>query len=145
MLTTLETVYRPGVLTAVAYRAGVETARSALASASGPARLTVSADRTLIRADDTDLAYLAIELRDAGGVLVTASDRAVRVDVAGAGELAGLGSGNPKTAERFDATVRHTFDGRALAVIRPTGTGIITITVSSGDETVVIEVEAGSA
>ena len=145
MLTTLETVYRPGVLTAVAYRAGVETARSALASASGPARLTVSADRTLIRADDTDLAYLAIELRDAGGVLVTASDRAVRVDVAGAGDLAGLGSGNPKTAERFDATVRHTFDGRALAVIRPTGTGIITITVSSGDETVVIEVEAGSA
>ena len=77
-------------------------------------------------------------------MLVTASDRAVRVDVAGAGDLAGLGSGNPKTAERFDATVRHTFDGRALAVIRPTGTGIITITVSSGDETVVIEVEAGS-
>ena len=31
----------------------------------------------------------------------------------------GLCSANPKTAERFDATTWRTFDGRALAVVRP--------------------------
>ncbi|MGY4857468.1 glycoside hydrolase family 2 TIM barrel-domain containing protein [Cryobacterium sp. AP23] len=145
MLAVLETVYRPGVLTAVAYRSGAETGRTSLTAATGPTLLTASVDRSSIRNDDTDLAFVAIELRDAGGVLVTGSDRSVRVQVAGAGVLAGLGSGNPKTAERFDADTRDTFDGRALAVIRPTGAGTITVTVSSTDnEPVVIEIEAGA-
>jgi beta-galactosidase len=131
LLARLETVYRPGELTAVAYRAGTETGRTTLVSATGAARITATADRTTIRDDDTDLSYVAVELRDAAGVLFTGADRSVRVDVAGAGVLAGLGSGNPKTAERFDATRTRTFDGRALAIIRPTGTGTITVTVSS--------------
>jgi beta-galactosidase len=145
LVATLETVYTPGELTAVAYRAGEETGRTSLTSASGATVLTASADRTAIRADDTDLAYVAIELRDATGVLVTNADTAVRVEVTGAGVLAGFGSGNPKTAERFDADTRTTFDGRALAIIRPTGAGSLTVTVSSGGyEPVSVEIEAGA-
>lgn len=145
LLATLETVYQPGELTAVAYRDGTETGRTSLASAAGTTLLTASVDRASIRADDTDLAYIAIELRDAAGVLVTGADTMVRVEVAGAGVLAGLGSGNPTTAERFDATTRTTFDGRALAIVRPTEAGAITVTVSSGDDQVVIlEIEAGT-
>ncbi|MCU1446770.1 glycoside hydrolase family 2 TIM barrel-domain containing protein [Cryobacterium sp.] len=145
LLATLETVYRPGELTAVAYRNGTETGRTALTSATGATLLTATADRTAIRADDTDLAYIAIELRDAAGVLVTGSDRAVRVEVTGAGVLAGLGSGNPTTAERFDASIRDTFDGRALAIIRPTEAGAITVTIAAGDDQVVLEIEAGTS
>jgi beta-galactosidase len=144
LLATLETVYWPGMLTAVAYRAGTETGRTALTSAAGQTQLTASVDRASIRADDTDLAYVAIELRDAAGVLVTGADRAVKVAVAGAGVLAGLGSGTPTTAERFDATTRDTFDGRALAIIRPTGPGTITVTVSSEGHEVLIPIEAGT-
>ncbi|PXA68056.1 glycoside hydrolase family 2 TIM barrel-domain containing protein [Cryobacterium arcticum] len=144
MLATLETVYTPGTLTAVAYTAGAETGRTSVSSATGPTRLTAAADRASIRGDDTDLAYVAIELRDAAGVLVTGADRAVRVTVAGAGLLAGLGSGNPKTAERFDADTRDTFDGRALAIVRPTGTGDITVTVSSAEDEIVLEIVAGT-
>ncbi|NQX06854.1 glycoside hydrolase family 2 protein [Rathayibacter sp. VKM Ac-2856] len=131
MLASIETVYRPGELTAVAYRAGRETGRSSLVSASGPVVLTASADRTELRADDTDLAYVAIELRDAAGVLITGADRVVSVAVEGAGVLAGFGSGAPATTERFDAVARTTFDGRALAVVRPTGAGAITVLVSA--------------
>ncbi|AZZ51973.1 glycoside hydrolase family 2 TIM barrel-domain containing protein [Rathayibacter festucae] len=131
MLASIETVHRPGTLTAVAYRSGSETGRSSLVSASGPAVLTATADRTSLRADDTDLAYVAIELRDAAGVLFTGADRVVSVAVEGAGVLAGFGSGAPATTERFDATSRTTFDGRALAVVRPTGAGPITLLVSS--------------
>jgi beta-galactosidase len=144
LLATLETVYTPGELTAVAYRAGAETGRTSLTTASGATLLTASVDRASIRADDTDLAYVAIELRDAAGVLVTGADAAVRVTVSGAGVLAGFGSGNPKTAERFDADTRTTFDGRALAIIRPTGAGAITATVSAEGREIVIEIEAGS-
>ncbi|QHF24602.1 DUF4982 domain-containing protein [Rathayibacter sp. VKM Ac-2804] len=143
MLASIETVYRPGTLTAIAYRSGSETGRSSLVSASGSAVLTATADRTQLRADDTDLAYIAIELRDAGGVLVTGADRVVSVTVEGAGVLAGFGSGAPATTERFDAASRTTFDGRALAVVRPTGSGPITVLVSSdGLDDVRIELSA---
>ncbi|VXB45827.1 glycoside hydrolase family 2 TIM barrel-domain containing protein [Plantibacter sp. T3] len=144
-LAVFETVYRPGTLEAVAFRSGAEVGRTALVSATGPTRLVATADRTTLRADDTDLAFIAIELRDAAGVLVTGADREVSVSVAGEGRLAGFGTGTPKTTERFDATTRTTFDGRALAIVRPSGPGAITVTVSgAGLDDVVLDLEAAA-
>ena len=140
----VETTYTPGELVAVAYRDGAEVGRTALATAGEP-QLTASADRTRLRADGTDLAYIAIELADADGRPVPCADAEVSVAVAGAGVLAGLCSANPKTAERFDAPTWRTFDGRALAVVRPTGAGAITVTVTAaGHPPVTIDLEAAS-
>ena len=59
--------------------------------------------------------------------------------------LAGLCCANPKTAERFDAGTWRTFDGRALAVVRPTEEGPATVTISAADqEPVAIALEVGS-
>ena len=44
--------------------------------------------------------------------------------------LQGLGSGNPCTEETFGVATHDTFNGRALAVVRPTGAGTITVTVT---------------
>lgn len=126
-----ETVYEPGELTAVAYRNGAVIARSSLATATGPVHLQVEADRSEVRSDDTDLAYVTITLVDAAGTPWTSADRAVTVTVAGAGELLGLGSANPCTEETFGAPTHDTFRGRVLAVVRPTGAGSITVSVSA--------------
>ncbi|SFR84512.1 Glycosyl hydrolases family 2, sugar binding domain [Agromyces sp. CF514] len=125
-----ETVYRPGELVAVAYRDGVETGRTALAAASEAFDLRVLADRTSLRADGTDLAYLAIELTDEHGTVHATHDRTVTVTVVGPAVLA-LGSGAPITEEGFTAPQHRTFDGRALAIVRPTGAGEITVTVTA--------------
>jgi hypothetical protein len=141
MLAVLETTYAPGALVAVAYRAGAEVSRTTLVTAGEP-RLAASADRTRLRADDADLAFVAIELRDADGRLVTGADRPVSVAVSGAARLAGMCSANPKTAERFDADTWTTFDGRALAVLRPTGPGSVAVTVTAaGLEAVTVPLE----
>jgi len=121
------------VLVAVARRGGAEVARTVLRSSSGPVRIRARADRDILRADDTDLAFVAIELIDSHGTLATVHDRAITVEVAGAGVLQALGSARPVTAERFDAGTRMTFDGRALAVVRPTSVGEITVTVEGED------------
>ncbi|HSO70887.1 MAG TPA: DUF4982 domain-containing protein, partial [Arachnia sp.] len=131
MMATLETAYRAGKLTAVAYRDGEEAGRTSIATATTPARLTATVDRTALRDGDADLAFVAIELRDDNGVLITTGDREVTVEVEGAGVLAGMCSANPKTAEHFDASTWRTFDGRALAVVRPSGAGGVTVTVSA--------------
>ena len=131
LLARFETTYAPGELVAVARTAGREQARSSLTTATGPRRLYAVSDRTAIRADDTDLAYVAIELQDTDGNLATDHDRDVSVTVAGPGILAGLGTGRPQTEERFDAAHCTTYDGRALAIIRPLQAGAITVTVSA--------------
>lgn len=141
-LAVLETVYTPGVLTAVAYRDGVETVRTTLRTVSLDAlELTATPDRATLRDDDTDLSYVALELV-ADGQLVTSVDRTVTVEVTGAGVLAGMCSANPKTAESFADSAWRTFDGRALAVVRPTGVGAITVTCTAeGFPPVTVELE----
>jgi beta-galactosidase len=140
-LALLETRYVPGELTAIAYAGETELGRTTLATAGDP-QLRATADRRSLRSDGTDLSYVAIELVDDTGRLVTSADRAVTVAVRGAGVLAGMCSANPKTIERFDADTWTTFDGRALAVVRPRGPGVITLTASSdGLEPSEIEIE----
>ncbi|MFN8028088.1 MAG: hypothetical protein U0W40_17505 [Acidimicrobiia bacterium] len=122
---------RLGELTLVAYRNGAVIARSSLTTATGAVHLQVAADRTELRADDTDLAYVTVTLVDDHGTTWTSADCAVTVSVDGPGELLGLGSANPCTEETFGASAHDTFRGRALAVVRPTGTGTVTVTVSA--------------
>jgi len=115
-----------------------------LLTANDSLRVHAAADRTAIRADDTDLAYIAITLRDADGTLANHHDRPVTVTVDGSGVLAGLGTGRPRTEETFHAATRTTYDGRALAIVRPTGEGQITVTVTAeGLEPVTLHVRAG--
>ncbi|GLY07766.1 glycoside hydrolase family 2 TIM barrel-domain containing protein [Actinoplanes sp. NBRC 101535] len=140
-LAEIETAYLPGTLVAISYRDGHEMDRTTLTTAGEP-RLCVTADRDRLVADDDDLAFVSIEIRDREGHLVTGDDREITVAVDGPGTLAGLGSAQPRTTERFDATQRRTFDGRALAVIRPTGGGHITVMVTSaGLNTTSAEIE----
>ncbi|NNN29184.1 glycoside hydrolase family 2 protein [Streptomyces sp. S3(2020)] len=129
--TEFEIVYVPGELVAVAYRDGVETGRTSLRWANGPVRLTAEADREVIRATGGDLAFVTLTLTDERGTCHTGADRLISVEVSGAGELIGFGSAAPSTEERFDTTERHTYEGRALAVLRPTSSGKIRLTATA--------------
>lgn len=123
-----ETAWRPGELVAVARRAGAETGRHALRTA-GAAGLVVSPESAEVAADG--LAFVSITLEDAAGIVPCDADVEVRVEVSGAGELAGLGTGRARTTESFAATAVTTYDGRALVVVRPTGPGDIEVRVSA--------------
>ena len=129
--TRFTTTYAPGRIEAVAYDAdGHETGRTELVTA-GAARLTATPDRLRLAPDHRDLAFVPIELRDADGVLVNTARASVSVAVEGPGELLALGSGRPDNAQRFDRGAHDTFDGRVLAVVRPTGTGDIRVHVAA--------------
>lgn len=129
-LADLTVAYRPGTLTAIALRDGVEVGRTSLVTAGAPSLVAV-ADRTELRAGERDLAYVAIELRDDAGVLAADAVAEVTVGVSGAGTLAGMCSANPSTEERFTGSTWATFDGRALAVVEAGGHGEIEVTVSA--------------
>ncbi|PPF87299.1 glycoside hydrolase family 2 [Pseudoclavibacter sp. RFBJ3] len=128
---SFETVYQPGELTAVAYTDGSETGRSTLRSASSALQITALAERTELRADGTDLGYIDLALTDSDGTLHVTLDRQVSVVIEGPAVLQGFGSGAPTTTETFLSDRHSTFDGRAVAIIRPTGAGTITVTATA--------------
>jgi beta-galactosidase len=125
------TPYEPGEIVAIAYRDGKECGRTAVRSAAGNVLLDARADRDHVTADGQDLAYIAISLVDGDGTAYTSAERRVSVEIAGPGEIQGFGTANPRTEERFFDTECTTFDGHALAVVRPTGPGAITVTVAA--------------
>ena len=140
-----EATYEPGVLEAVAWRDGAEIGRAAIRSATGPIVLQAEADRSVIAAHSGDLAFVTLELVDAEGALHTARDRRIDVQVDGAGVLQALGSANPATDEGFTGTSCTTFDARALAVVRPTGQGRITLhATAKGCEAREVVIDAGA-
>jgi beta-galactosidase len=126
-----EATFDPGEIVAVAYRDGHEAERTSLRSARGDVCVDVAVDRSELRADGTDLAYVTITLVDADGNLYTTADREMSVVLDGPGVLQGFGSAAPRSEETFAGDRHTTFDGRAIAVVRPTGAGTITITVSA--------------
>ncbi len=128
-MTTFETVYEPGIAEAVIYSGGKETGRCSLATAGEPAAARVEADRETLTDADGELAFIDIWLEDREGRLNPGADRDVKVSVTGNGVLQGIGSGNPCTEEDFFDDHCRTFFGHALAAVRPTGTGEITVTV----------------
>jgi beta-galactosidase len=126
--------YAPGRIVAVGYRDGREAGRWSLQTAGAPAETLVSVDRAQMLANGEDLAYVTIELADANRTPVYAQDgdRNVRVTVRGAGELVGLGNGNPLDASSLQSGRRKTFHGRAVAVVRAgTAAGSISVNIEA--------------
>lgn len=128
-----DTAFYCGELVAIAYTDGRETSRTALLTPSDEVRLDVVPDRRTIDASPSDLAYVDIDLRDADGVAATATDRRVEVIVDGPAVLQGLASARPATEESFTASSHTTYEGHAVAVVRPTGAGRIVVTVRTDD------------
>jgi len=113
--------YQPGELRAVGLINGKAVAKTILKTA-GPAKeLRLTADRSVIRADRNDLSYVTVDVVDKNGSVVPTVAIPVRFTVTGVGELAAAGSSAPNDASSFHVPLRKTYEGRALAILRPAG------------------------
>ncbi|MDY0914552.1 DUF4982 domain-containing protein [Rathayibacter festucae] len=128
-----DTAYERGQIMVIAYENGAESGRTLLRSPEGAVRLSLEADRDEIHDTVSDLSYVDLEFRDAFGTPVTSQDRPITVRIQGPGQLQGFASGRPATEESFASDTQTTFDGHALAVIRPTGPGVITVIAEAED------------
>ncbi len=140
-----ETTYEPGAVEAIAFRDGAEIGRTVMRSAGAPVLLEATVDRAAVTADPEDLAFVTLRLVDEDGVLHVTRDLEIEVQIEGPAVLAALGSANPVTEEGFNRTRCTTFDGRALAIVRPSGEGRITLrATAAGCETQQVEIDARS-
>ena len=138
------TSYAPGTLTAEALDDGGKTL-SAFSLSSGDREIHLRAvpEKSVLKANGTDLCYLPIEFADGTGRLLPAAEQSVEVLVEGAVSLIGMGSALYKTNERFCQNHYCTYRGRALAVLKAEDKpGKATVIVkSAGVEPVTIHLE----
>ncbi|MBM9510407.1 glycoside hydrolase family 2 TIM barrel-domain containing protein [Actinacidiphila acididurans] len=128
---TWQVPFAPGELKAVARSGGRVVATDVLRTAGAAHAVRLTADRDSATADGDSLVYVTAEVVDAHGVVLPNAAELLTFDVAG-GSLAGLDNGRQESAERYQATTRTTFGGKALAIVR-TGTepGGLTVTATA--------------
>jgi beta-galactosidase len=139
-----ETVYTPGTLETVVYRKGQEIGRDTMVTASEDVHIDAYADKVAVPADESDICYVEIALKDAQDNLNPGCDKAVTISVEGPGRILGFGSADPQSEENYFDTTAKAYEGRLRAAIRGTGEkGTITVTLKAeGCEDVKVQVEA---
>jgi beta-galactosidase len=117
---TFEVPYEPGVLVARCFNDGKETASQTLKTTGKPVAIRLVADRTKIRPDRNDLAYVMAEIIDIDGNIVPDADNiVVNFEVSGKGKMEGVGNGNHSDMSSFQQPRKKAYQGICLAIIRP--------------------------
>jgi beta-galactosidase len=128
-----DVVYEPGELKVIAYKNGKKWAEDAERTAGPAARLLLKADRTVLSADGSDLAFVTVEVADRDGVLEPRAGNHVRFTIAGPGVIAAVDNGDPTSFEPFQAAEHDAFNGLVLVIVRtkPGIPGAITLRAQS--------------
>lgn len=111
--------YAPGLIKAVGMSGDKEMETTILQTAGEPSKIKLTADRSKIKADRNDLAYIKVEITDDQGYLVPNAVIPVTFNVSGVGEIAGSGNGCLNDIESINNSFCKTFHGQALVVLRP--------------------------
>ena len=124
--------YEPGTIEVVAYDAeGREAARTRQVTAGEPAQLQLVADRTVLKADGDDLAFVTVSLADKDGTFCPTAADALTFSVTGAGVFQAVCNGDATSLEPFTEPQMHLFSGQLVVIVRTTQTpGNITLTVT---------------
>jgi beta-galactosidase len=117
-----EAPYAAGELKAVGLSNGKIVATKILRTAGPAKKIQLTVDRSTIRADREDLAFVTVEITDAAGNPVPDATNMVHFKLTGPGELAAAGSGTPDVMESFRQPQHTAWHGCALAILRPLGT-----------------------
>ncbi|MEO7960639.1 MAG: DUF4982 domain-containing protein, partial [Ginsengibacter sp.] len=137
--------YKAGVLKAVGYDAKNKMINTAtLASAEKPATIKLTADRSIIKANNQDLSYITIELLDAKGTLNPLAEDLIKFEIEGPGTIAGVGNANPQSPESYQASERKAWRGKCLVIIKAgTKPGAVRLKASvEGLDTVSVTINA---
>ena len=90
-------------------------------TAGQPARIILSPDRKVIKADGSDLSFVTVKVVDASGTIVPHADNLVNFQLTGEGSIAGVDNGSQISHESFKANHRKAFHGLCLAIVQSKG------------------------
>lgn len=110
--------YQPGTLRAVAWKEGEPRGEAVVQTAKAASALCLTADRSEIRANGEDLAYILIEAVDENHVLNPLADEMVTVEISGKATIAGLCNGDPQSLLPMQGHSMQLFNGKAMLIVK---------------------------
>ena len=110
--------YEPGRLEVIGYTDGQETARDVQVTAGAPVQVQLMADRSTLRADGQDMAFVTARILDASGNVVPYAENTVHFQVEGDAKVIGCGNGDPGSFEDDRLPVRKAYAGLCMAMVQ---------------------------
>ena len=110
--------FEPGTLKAVSRKDGKVVLTQEIHTAGKPAKIELSADRSIINADGKDLSFITVKVLDKDGNVVPDADNLVNFKLNGNAFIASVDNGDPVSHDSFKVPYRKTFHGLALAIVQ---------------------------
>ena len=125
--------------------------RSSVKTSSAAAQVVLTADRSELRADGSDLAFITAEIRDEDGNPVYGASVDLDFTLEGEGRIIGVDNGDPTDLSSYQGSddshaSRRTFSGKALIIVQTSKTaGTIRVSASGeGLASSVIEINSAA-
>lgn len=113
-----DVVYEPGELKVIAYRAGRKWAEDVVRTTGPAERVELAAEKPVISADGSDLAFIQVQVGDALGHKVPRTHNRVKFEISGPGEIVATDNGDATDLEPFRNHDRRVYNGMALVIVR---------------------------
>ncbi len=110
--------FETGELKAVSRKDGEVVMTKQIVSAGEPAKISLIADRNILKADGYDLAFVTVEVLDTNGNIVPNANNEISFDVSGSGKLKAVDNGDPVSHQSFLSNEMKAFHGKCLAIIQ---------------------------
>ena len=111
--------YAPGALYAKAFDVrGNLIATDGVATASSPFAIKLKTDRRYLDSDGEDVAVVEASVVDASGHVVPGAKNQITFSIAGVGQIAGVGNGDPGDHDPDVSNQRRAFHGLCAVVVR---------------------------
>lgn len=123
--------YEKGEIKVVVYdEQGNKAGEKTVKTAGKPAKLQLTADRSTIAADGSDLAFITVSLTDKNGTLCPDADHSLEFKVTGAATFNSVCNGDATSLEVFTEPTMKLFHGQLVVVVQASAApGKATLTV----------------
>ena len=112
--------YQAGELRVISYKNGKVWAQETVKTTDKASKLSAGADRSEIKADGEDLAFITVKITDKNGLMVPNANNNINFSIEGQGEIVGTDNGDPANLLSFASHKRDAYNGMALVIVRAT-------------------------
>lgn len=117
-MNTWNVPYKPGKLEAIGYKRGKEVSRFKVETTGVPVCLQLIPDRSTLTNDGIDAMPITVQALDAKGRFVPTANLQVEFEIIGAGNIIGLGNGDPNSHESDKGNRRSLYNGLAQVIVQ---------------------------
>ncbi len=110
--------FEAGTLKAVSRKAGKIVKETEIHTAGEAAKINLKADKTAIKNDGYDLAYVTVSLQDKDGNALPKADNLINFKVSGGATIVGVDNGYQASLEPFKANYRKLYNGKCLVILQ---------------------------